>query len=104
LAGWAPAEAISSVKPSLDNAADWIIAVDAALDPAMDEEPLLLHFALDGRGFGIVQQVRIDAHMDTGGSTYGHPLSLLLEEGATKSFGVEGWRDYMEWTVVLHLK
>jgi len=42
--------------------------------------------------------------MDTGGTTYEHTFSLPLEEGASESFDVEGWKDILEWTAVLHLK
>ena len=86
------------------NVADWIITVDAELDPAAGAEPLSLHFTFNGRGFGSVEEVQVGAHMDTGGDTYEHTLSLSLQEGATKSFDVEGWTDILEWTVVLHLK
>ncbi len=48
--------------------------------------------------------VQIGAHMDTGGTTYTHQLTMPLVDGATKSFDIEGWKDYLEWTVVLHLK
>ena len=86
------------------NVADWIIKVEAALDPAMGEMPISLHFTFNGSGYSSVQEVQVGAHMDTGGSTYEHTLSLPLEEGASKSFDVEGWKDILEWTVVLHLK
>ncbi len=89
---------------TVHNVADWIIEVDAALDPAMGDEPLSLHFMFTGRGYGSVQEVQIGAHMDTGGTTYEHTLSLPLEEGASESFDVEGWKDVLEWTAVLHLK
>jgi len=42
--------------------------------------------------------------MDVDAIDYEYSLSLPLQEGATKSFDVEGWIDYKEWTVVLHLK
>lgn len=86
------------------NVADWIIEVTASLDPAGGQEPLTLDFTFTGRGYSSVQEVQVGAHMDTGGLTYTHSLSLPLEDGATESFDVEGWTDILEWTVVLHLK
>jgi len=87
------------------NVADWIIDVDASIDPAVDDEPLSLRFVFYGQGYATIDEtVQVGAHMDTGGTTYEHSLSLPLEEGASKSFDTEGWKDIQEWTVVLHLR
>jgi len=86
------------------NVADWIIGVMATLDPAGGEDPLTLDFTFTGQGYASVQEVQVGAHMDTGGNTYEYRLSLPMEEGASESFDIEGWKDIQEWTVVLHLK
>jgi hypothetical protein len=86
------------------NVADWIIKVDATLDPAMGAEPLTLHFTFTGQGYSSVQDVQFRAHMDAGATTHDYSLSLPLEEGATKWFDVEGWTDIQEWTVIVHLR
>jgi hypothetical protein len=87
------------------NVADWIIKVDATLDPAMGAEPLSLHFDLKGQGYATIDEiVQLGAHMDVDAIAYEYSLTLPLEEGASKSFDVEGWKDIKEWMVVLHLK
>jgi hypothetical protein len=87
------------------NVADWIIKVDASLDPAMGAEPLSLHFDLKGQGYATIDEiVQLGAHMDVDAISYEYSLTLPLEDGASKSFDVEGWKDIKEWTVVLHLK
>ncbi len=87
------------------NVADWIIKVDAALDPAAGAEPLSLHFDFNGQGYSTIDEiVQLEAHMDVDAIDYEYSLALPLEEGASKSFDVEGWEDILEWTVVLHLK
>jgi len=86
------------------NVADWIIKVDAALDQATGAEPLSLHFDFRGQGYATIDEVSVGAHMDVDAIDYEYSLSLPLEEGASKSFDIEGWKDIREWTVVLHLK
>jgi hypothetical protein len=39
------------------NVADWIIKVDATLDPAAAAEPLSLHFDLKGQGYATVDEI-----------------------------------------------
>lgn len=86
------------------NVADWIIKVDATLDPAMGAEPLSLHFDFRGQGYATVDEVSVGAHMDVDAIDYEYSLTLPLENGASKSFDIEGWKDIKEWTVVVHVK
>lgn len=89
---------------TIHNVADWIIEVDATYDPNLGDEPLLFDFVFNGRGYAGPGDVQIGAHMDAGGTTYTHQLTMPLVNGASKSFDIEGWKDYLEWTVVMHLK
>jgi len=89
---------------TVHNVADWIIEVDATYDPNLGDEPLLFDFVFNGRGYAGPGDVQIGAHMDTGVTTYTHQLTMPLVDGASKSFDIEGWKDFLEWTVVLHLK